>query len=72
MGKGQMMNDIRSALIHDDPNKAVLLWHELKKSGVDLTKHPLFFLSAAKAFAAKGDMEAVVFNLNKAIKLLGD
>lgn len=70
MGKGQVMNEIRDALISNDPNKAVLLWNELKDAGVDLTKHPLFFLSAAKAFAAKGDMAGVQFNLNKAIELL--
>lgn len=71
MGEEIKRRDIIQALKDNDTKAALFMWHELKEGGVDVTKHPLFFLSFAKSFAKKGNMDAVNFNLNKAIELLG-
>lgn len=71
MGEGYCMKHITEALKSNDTKSAFFMWNQLKKGGIDVTKNPLYFLSAAKSFSNRGDMEGVIFNINKAIELLG-
>lgn len=71
MGKEIYKRKIIAALKDDDTKTAAFTWVEMKGQGIDVTKDPLFFLSMAKSFLKKGDLEGVKFNLDKMVELLG-
>lgn len=71
MGEGHYKQNIVDALKSNDTRTAMTAWVELHKAGVDVTKNPLYFLTAAKSHAKRGNMEAVMLNLDKMAELLG-
>lgn len=71
MGEAQCKKNIIAALKSNDTKTANFLWYELQKAGVEVMKQPLFFLSVAKSHLKRGDLEAVQYNLDRIIELMG-
>lgn len=72
MGEGHYKKQISEALKSGDPTKAAWLCNDWMKSGADVCKDPLYFLTMAKALAERGNILGVKYNLDQLVKLLGD
>lgn len=71
MGEGNYKQKVSDAIVSGDTSLAIALCYHAQENKADVANSPLYWAAIAKSMAKRGDMEGVIFNLNKIAELLG-